>query len=137
MTRYMGRPQAITLSDSAGVQSARWLKRAADVTVSILLLLLSAPLLAVLALAVRLTSHGPALHRDRAIAADGRAVELLSLRTTVDGGGSEAHARLRSVIGGCAMTPVGRRLAQTRLDLLPRLVNVLKGEASLFSAPRA
>ncbi|MGI8623999.1 MAG: sugar transferase [Solirubrobacteraceae bacterium] len=129
----MGHPQTFPLGESTPLAAARPFKRAADVGASALLLVLAAPLLGVLALAVRLSSHGPVLHREPAIARDGRAVALLSFRTTVDGGCTEAHARLRAVVSrGSILTPFGRRLTRTRLHLIPRLVNVLKGEASLF-----
>lgn len=127
----MGRPQTVSLSRSTPTTGSS-LRRAADVVLSGLLLLIALPLLALVALLVRVSSHGPVLHREQGVGPDGRRVELLSFRTLIDGGGTEVHARLRAVVGGGdAYTPVGRLLARLRLDRLPRLLNVLRGETSL------
>jgi lipopolysaccharide/colanic/teichoic acid biosynthesis glycosyltransferase len=112
------------------------LRRAADLLVGLVLLVLSAPLIAVIALAIRASSHGKVVHREPGRAPDGRAVHLLTFRTVVDGGRTEAHARLRAVIGGTAHAPFGRLLERTRLDHLPRLLNVVRGEASFFASSR-
>jgi lipopolysaccharide/colanic/teichoic acid biosynthesis glycosyltransferase len=131
----MGRPQSITLSETATAPArvGSALRRGADIAVSGLLLVLSAPLLVVIAVLVRTTSHGPVVHRDAVAGRAGHTIELLSFRTQVDGGGTDAHARLRAVVGrNHAWTPVGHNLARLRLDRLPRLVNVLKGDTSLF-----
>jgi lipopolysaccharide/colanic/teichoic acid biosynthesis glycosyltransferase len=109
--------------------------RAADVVAGTLLLVVSAPLMAVLALAVRLSSHGPVLHREPVITAAGRRLELLSFRTTVDGGNTTAHERVRAVVGAderAPLTPAGRFLRAARLERLPRLLNVVSGSASIF-----
>lgn len=133
----MGRPQTITLSESTttAVASVR-IRRAADVMVAGLLLILAAPLIATVALLVRVTSHGPVLARYPLAARRGRRADLLTFRTLVDGGGTEAHARLRAVVGADgqkAYSPVGKALTKLRLHRLPRLVNVLRGDISLFS----
>lgn len=112
------------------------LARMADVVVSSLALVLALPLLAVAALAVRVSSHGPVLERTPAVGPDGRPVVLLAFRTLVDGGRTAAHERFRSVIGSggdsTPVTGVGQLLQRTRLDRLPRLINVLAGHRSLF-----
>ncbi len=134
----MGRSQTFVIDAADRVPSRRaavWpLRRAADVVVSLLGLVLAGPLIAVLALLVRSTSHGPAFHRERHTRADGRTVELISLRTMVDGGATQAHARFSAIIGGPSTTPTGLLLSRMRVDKLPRLANVLKGDSSLFSA---
>ena len=111
------------------------LHRGLDLIVGTALLVVVAPLMAVLAVAVRASSHGPVLHRERMRTAAGTTVDLLSFRTMLDGGGTEAHERLRAIVGAsaaAALTPVGRLLVATRLDRLPRLVNVVAGHRSLF-----
>lgn len=110
-------------------------RRAVDLVIGGVLLLLALPLMAVLALAVRLGSHGPILHRERASDARGRAVELLSFRTSLDGAGTAHHERLRAIVGADAaavLTPAGRVLRVTRMEHLPRLINVVRGDASLL-----
>ncbi len=136
----MGRTHSFVI-DTAGHAPARhasvWpLRRSADIVLSLAGLVLAAPLIAVLAIVVRSTSHGPAFHREPHTRPDGRTVELISLRTMVDGGATEAHARFRSIIGGTSTTLVGSVLSRTHVHKLPRLANVLRGDASIFSARR-
>jgi lipopolysaccharide/colanic/teichoic acid biosynthesis glycosyltransferase len=130
------RSAAVTATSPSRSAATAPLARAADVAVSALALLLALPVLAAVALAVRLSSHGPVLERTPATGRDGRAVQLLAFRTLVDGGRTEAHERFRSVIGAGAdatpVTSVGQVLQRLRLDRLPRLLNVLAGHRSLF-----
>jgi lipopolysaccharide/colanic/teichoic acid biosynthesis glycosyltransferase len=134
----MGRVHAYTSSTS----TARVAPRPAFVVLGIVerllagvALVLTAPLLAVLALAVRQSSHGPVLHREPGYTRRGRPVDLLTFRTTLDGAGTEHHARVRAVVGsdGLPVTRVGRILQATRADRLPRLLNVVAGQAGRFS----
>jgi lipopolysaccharide/colanic/teichoic acid biosynthesis glycosyltransferase len=109
--------------------------RCADVLVAALALLAVLPLMGALALAVRRSSHGPVLHREPGFDRKGRPVELLTFRTAVDGAGTTTHERLRSVVGHgetAALTGVGAFLRRTRLDRLPRLLNVVAGQSSFF-----
>ena len=125
---------AAALSHVTTVRPAPLL-RGVDVVVGVLALVLTAPLMAVLALAVRLSSHGPVLHRRPALDARGRRIELLSFRTVLDGGRTEAHARIRAVVGAGEEEPVtgpGKVMRRLRLDRLPRLVNLVAGHVSLF-----
>jgi lipopolysaccharide/colanic/teichoic acid biosynthesis glycosyltransferase len=111
------------------------LARVADVVVAGLGLLLAAPLMALLGLLVHVTSHGPVLQRDLVAGTDGRSVELLSFRTVLDGARTQAHERVRAVVGATAeepLTPVGGVMRTLRLDRLPRLVNIVAGDWSLF-----
>jgi len=135
----VGRSQSIVTPDTAVAgpvarPAAAGFKRAVDVLGGAVALILALPLLAVVALAVRLSSHGPVLRRDAVVRPDERRVWLLSFRTVVDGGDTAAHERVRSVFGASAdaTTPVGRLLRRTRLDRLPRLLNVVAGHTSFF-----
>ena len=115
------------------------LRRALDVGVAATLLVLTVPLLALAALAVRVSSNGPVLQRTRARTRNGANVELLAFRTLIDGGGTRAHAQLRAVVGdddAVVVTGVGRVLQATRLHRLPRLVNVVAGHSSFFASGR-
>lgn len=111
------------------------LRRAADLVAGTVCLILVAPLLAGLALAVRRGSHGPVFHREKDFDAKGRPVELLSFRTTMDGAGTTHHQRLRAAVGASdaeAYTGAGRFIRATRTERLPRLLNVVRGDSSLF-----
>ena len=116
------------------------MKRAMDVVVSALLLLLLSPLLALIALAILLDSGRPVLFRQRRTGKDGEPFTMLKFRTMV----TDAEDRLGELIDlsnldepafkipdDPRVTRVGRFLRRTRLDELPQLINVLRGEMSL------
>ncbi|MBM5796677.1 MAG: sugar transferase [Cyanobacteria bacterium K_Offshore_0m_m2_072] len=107
----------------------RALKRGADLVFSALLLLLLAPLLLLLALAVRLDSPGPLLFRQQRVGLGGMTFSMLKFRSMV------ADAPLlggySTVPGDPRITRSGRWLRRFSLDELPQLLNVLRGDMSL------
>ena len=105
----------------------RILKRAIDFTVAGVLLVLVSPLIAVLALAIKLESPGPAFYRCRRVGLRGRALSMFKFRKMHDGASGPAL----SSPDDARFTRLGSFLARTKLDELPQLVNVLKGEMSL------
>ena len=104
-------------------------KRGFDLLLAALALLLIAPLLAVLAIAVRLSSAGPALFCQERIGRYGRVFVLFKFRTMQVRKGTEKG----SFDAGNAtrITPIGRILRKTKLDELPQLWNVLAGDMAL------
>jgi exopolysaccharide biosynthesis polyprenyl glycosylphosphotransferase len=119
--------------------SSRALKRAIDVFGAALGLLLAAPLLLALALAVKLDSRGPVLFRQRRVGERGRRFRIAKLRTMVrDAEARQAELRAASRDPGWLLiehdprvTRVGRFLRRASLDELPQLWNVLRGDMSL------
>jgi lipopolysaccharide/colanic/teichoic acid biosynthesis glycosyltransferase len=106
------------------------LSRALDVVVAALLLVVTAPLLALAALAIRLESRGTVFYRQLRVGRGGEAFQLWKLRTMVPG--AEAMgAGIYVVEGDTRITRVGRLLRRFSLDELPNLVNVLKGEMAI------
>jgi lipopolysaccharide/colanic/teichoic acid biosynthesis glycosyltransferase len=105
----------------------RGLKRAIDIAFSAILLVLASPLIAVLAVAIRLDSPGPAFYRCRRVGLRGRALHMLKFRKMHDGASGPALSSPDDV----RFTRLGSFLARTKLDELPQLWNVLKGEMSL------
>jgi lipopolysaccharide/colanic/teichoic acid biosynthesis glycosyltransferase len=97
---------------------ARGCKRLFDMTVAGLGLAITAPLMAVLALLIRIDSRGSVLLRQIRVGRGGREFALIKLRTMHVGGGTD-------------VTRMGRLLRPTGLDELPQLWNVLKGDMSL------
>ncbi|MEM8997040.1 MAG: sugar transferase [Acidobacteriota bacterium] len=89
------------------------------------------PLLLMIAVLVRSTSPGPALFRQRRVGLGGRPFELLKFRTMATGA---AGARV-TASGDRRITAVGRWLRASKLDELPELVNIVRGEMS-FVGPR-
>lgn len=109
------------------VRSATWrLKRLIDVVVAAVALLLAAPLMAVIALAVRLSSPGPLLFRQPRLGQNGRQIEMLKFRTLRQ----EHSSHTSNTLTG--LTPVGAWLRRLSLDELPQLWNVLRGDMSLI-----
>jgi exopolysaccharide biosynthesis polyprenyl glycosylphosphotransferase len=107
------------------------IKRLFDITSAGIGLILAAPLSVAIAVAIRLTSRGPVLFRQQLVGKLGAPFTLLTFRTmTLIPGGKTA-----AVSGSLELTVVGRWLRQWRLDLLPALLNVIKGDMS-FVGPR-
>ena len=107
----------------------RILKRAMDVALASLGLVTTAPLLLLAALALRLESRGPVLFGHVRVGRAGRTFRAWKLRTMAAGrapGGAEL-----TIAGDRRVTRVGRILRASKLDELPQLWNVLRGEMSL------
>lgn len=104
------------------------LKRAIDLTVSAIALLLALPFLMAAALAVRFSSPGPILFRQCRVGRNGNVFEILKFRTM-----RVAHDTTNAITIGrdSRITPVGHFLRQSKIDELPQLVNVLRGDMSL------
>ena len=102
-------------------------RRAIVVFAAALLLLASLPLIAVLMLAIRLTSPGPAIFRQPRVGKDGALFTLFKLRTMTVADDSASWATNQAH----RVTTLGRVLRRYRLDELPQLWNVLRGELAL------
>ena len=107
------------------------IRRAVDIVVSATALLLSSPVLALAALAIRVESPGPVIYRQRRTGLHGREFDVLKLRTMVQGA-EHLGAGLAVDENDARITRVGAFLRRTSLDELPNLVNVLRGEMSLI-----
>jgi lipopolysaccharide/colanic/teichoic acid biosynthesis glycosyltransferase len=104
--------------------------RALDLAIASVVLALSAPLLALAALAIKLESHGPVFYRQRRVGRGGRPFELWKLRTMVRGA-ETLGAGIYVLEGDARITRVGRLLRRYSLDELPNLVNVLRGDMAV------
>jgi lipopolysaccharide/colanic/teichoic acid biosynthesis glycosyltransferase len=108
----------------------RVLKRAVDLVGAGALLALAAPLMGLVALSIRCTSRGSILYRQERLGQHGQPFPMIKFRTMIP----DAEARSGPVMsqkGDPRITPLGAFLRWTRLDELPQLVNVLRGEMSL------
>lgn len=129
---------------TSGTTATDWIgKRALDVVLSLVLLVVTAPLFVIAALLVKLTSPGPVLFRQRRVGRGGREFSILKFRTMH----ADSELRLKAdpelyalfVSSGhkvaCERDPrvtrVGRMLRRVSLDELPQLLNVLAGDMSL------
>jgi lipopolysaccharide/colanic/teichoic acid biosynthesis glycosyltransferase len=107
------------------------IRRGVDIVVAASALALTAPLLALAALAIRFETRGPAIYRQRRVGRDGAQFDVLKLRTMVSGA-EHLGAGLAVDAGDARITRVGAFLRRTSLDELPNLWNVLRGEMSLI-----
>ena len=120
---------------------ADWVvKRAFDLLVSALVVLLGLPFWILIALAIKLDSRGPVLYRDRRVGVGEQEFGLLKFRTMVEGAAeqqavleaqNEAGGALFKIREDPRVTRVGRVLRRFSLDELPQVLNVLAGEMSL------
>jgi exopolysaccharide biosynthesis polyprenyl glycosylphosphotransferase len=115
-------------------------KRAFDVVVSAVAMLLLSPLLLLIALAIKTSSRGPALYRDERIGMAERPFQMLKFRSMREGAAAEqadlehaneADGALFKIRHDPRITTVGRILRRLSLDELPQLWNVLRGDMSL------
>ena len=108
---------------------SRWVKRAFDLVVAVSALLLVAPLLPLITLAVRSTP-GAIVYRQTRVCEAGRRFTIYKFRTMVDGAEQPGEA-VWAKDADPRMTPVGAFLRRTHLDELPQLLNVIKGDMSI------
>jgi lipopolysaccharide/colanic/teichoic acid biosynthesis glycosyltransferase len=105
-------------------------KRGIDIAIALPLVVLTAPLVAALALAVRLESPGDPIYRQTRVGKDGALFDIYKLRTMVHGA-EFTGAGLAITAGDPRITRLGALLRRYSLDELPNLWNVLRGEMSI------
>ncbi|MBE7188690.1 MAG: sugar transferase [Jatrophihabitans endophyticus] len=141
-TSFITRPAQLDAVEHAGhARGALAVKSVADRVIALLALVVLAPVLLALALAIRLDSSGPALFRQRRVGRNGEMFTMLKFRSMRTGAESELSTLLgrNEVDGGVLfklrsdprVTAVGRWLRRTSVDELPQLINVLTGSMSL------
>jgi sugar transferase EpsL len=106
---------------------AQYLKRLADMVTSGLLIAVLLPLMAIVALGVRLMLGRPILHRDERAGIGGRTIRIAKFRSMTSDTGADGHL----LPDAYRLGPFGRFLRRTSLDELPQLFSVLKGDMSL------
>jgi sugar transferase (PEP-CTERM system associated) len=112
----------------------RALKRMLDVAASAALLLLGSPALLAASVAIRLEDGGPVLYRQQRVTKDGRVFRIMKLRTMrVDA--EKAAGAVWAADRDPRITRIGNFLRRSRIDELPQLLNVLRGDMS-FVGPR-
>jgi lipopolysaccharide/colanic/teichoic acid biosynthesis glycosyltransferase len=105
-------------------------KRVFDIIGAILLLAVSAPVMVAATLAIRLDSRGPALYRQERVGKNGKSFTIIKFRSMRTD--SEVDGKPRwATAGDDRVTRIGRLLRRTRIDELPQLFSVLKGDMSL------
>ena len=102
-----------------------------DAILAIALLAVFSPLILLAMAAVRLTSHGPAIFKQVRLGLGGRPFTIYKIRTMYDRCEDESGPRWCALRGDRRVTPVGGFLRALKIDELPQLCNVLRGEMSL------
>jgi exopolysaccharide biosynthesis polyprenyl glycosylphosphotransferase len=124
----------------ASMAKVSWLKRVVDLLLVGVGLVVAAPLLAAIAVAIKLDSPGPIFYRQRRVGKDGRPFQMIKFRSMRQDADrqlqalrahNEATGPLFKMKNDPRITRVGRVLRRLSLDELPQLFNVLKGEMSL------
>lgn len=106
-------------------------KRAMDILFALIGLICFLPLFPFLALAIKLTSRGPVFYRQERVGRGGETFNILKLRSMRQD--AEAHGKAQwAATNDPRITPVGRFLRKSRLDEVPQLFNVLRGDMSLI-----
>ncbi len=105
-------------------------KRMMDVVCSFFGLLISSPFFLIIAFLIKATDRGPVFYKQIRLTRNGKEFEIYKFRTMIQDAEKDGHARLASEHDD-RILPVGRFLRATRLDELPQLINVLKGEMSM------
>lgn len=110
-------------------------KRLFDIAFSLFGLIILSPLMLVVALAIRLHDHGPAIYKQVRLTKDAKQFEIYKFRSMRVDAEKDGVARLSTGDQDDRVTPIGRVIRRCRLDELPQLINILKGDMS-FVGPR-
>lgn len=130
----------ITLREPALTELQRAVKRAFDLVVGAILTVAGLPLMALIALAIKLDSPGPVIFKQQRVGENGKIFSMSKFRSMVDGADERHEEAIRRTPDGSIIhkwpddprvTRVGRFIRAFSLDELPQLFNVLKGEMSL------
>lgn len=105
-------------------------KRLMDIIFSVAGLIVSSPFFLIIAVLIKATDGGPVFYKQTRLTKDRKEFMIYKFRTMIQDAEKDGHARLASEKDD-RILPVGRFLRATRLDELPQLINILKGEMSV------
>lgn len=126
-------PMLLTREYSLSVEQ-RFVKRAIDIVCAMILLVLASPFMLVTAILIKLYDGGPVLYRQVRCTLDQKEFEILKFRSMRTDAEKDGVARL-AARKDSRITPVGKVIRKCRIDELPQLVNILRGDMS-FIGPR-
>jgi lipopolysaccharide/colanic/teichoic acid biosynthesis glycosyltransferase len=109
--------------------SGSWLKRTFDMFASAVGIIVFLPIIGMVALAVRFTSPGPVFYKSQRVGLGGKQFDMVKFRTMIVG--ADRKGPLVTAGDDARVTRIGRYLRRTKLDELPTLWNVLKGDMSI------
>ena len=108
-----------------------FIKRAMDIVLSLIALLITSPLFLVISAAIKATDGGPVFYKQCRLTKDGKRFDIIKFRSMKVDAEKDGVARLSTGETDDRITPVGRVIRKFRLDELPQLINILKGDLSI------
>lgn len=117
--RYMAQPEYL------------FIKRVSDIVISLIALVVLSPIFLVTSIAIKLTDHGPVFYKQVRLTKDGKEFKILKFRSMRVDAEKDGVARLSTGNKDDRITPVGKVIRACRIDELPQLINILKGELSI------
>ncbi len=112
----------------------RFIKRMIDIVCSLILIIVSSPIMLITALLIKISDRGPVLYKQVRCTQDQREFKILKFRSMRPDAEKDGQARLAQK-NDDRITPVGKVIRKCRIDELPQLFNILKGDMS-FIGPR-
>ena len=121
----------LMLNNNLGLRlEQRFLKRFTDILFSGIALIFAAPFMLVIAAAIKICDRGPVIYKQKRLSIGGSEFDLYKFRSMIVDAEKQNGAQL-STVGDTRITPVGRVLRTLRLDELPQLWNIFKGDMSI------
>lgn len=108
-----------------------FVKRALDIVLSLIALLISSPIFLIISAAIKATDGGPVFYKQCRLTKDGKRFDIIKFRSMKVDAEKDGVARLSTGETDDRITPVGRVIRKFRLDELPQLINILKGDLSI------
>ena len=124
------RPSLVHITEQHMIDAELCIKRAFDIAASAAGLVVLSPILAIIALMVKLSSKGPVIYRQKRIGLYGIPFYIYKFRTMIDHAEADGVPHL-TLDDDPRITRIGHRLRKYRLDELPQLWNILKGDMSI------
>lgn len=111
--------------------SEEFLIRALDILGSLVMLIVLSPLIGLAALGIKITSSGSVFYKQKRIGKDGKLFTLYKFRTMIENTEQHSAPPVITAKNDSRVTKIGRFLRDTRIDEMPQLINVIRGEMSL------
>ncbi len=108
----------------------RFAKRALDLLIAVIVLILASPFMLLTAIAIKLYDGGPVFYKQERLTLNGKIFVIYKFRSMVVGAEEQSGAVLASK-NDDRITPVGKFIRKTRLDELPQILNIIKGDMSI------
>lgn len=108
-----------------------FMKRVIDIVVSLIAAIILSPVFLITAIAIKATDHGPVFYKQVRLTKDGKEFKILKFRSMRVDAEKDGVARLSTGENDSRITPVGKIIRACRVDELPQLFNILKGDLSI------